>query len=547
MLAAAALAVVVRAQTVSVPPTARAERNTIDPNTEVMLRQLLELPAPTPRLPESELGHTAAERPKEFFDPAKPPPDGAPIADLVDYWTDQAGQDGPARPTESVKGRLLSACEIDPRILARLLNLLPASKEAAERIVRIYLSSAGNNTLNRTWHTQVETWLKFNSNLYVSQLAAEAEQVRDRGAEIQNEGSLIALAKVDPDTAMPILLALLETRQMRSETLATALLFRMSVEAGDADKQSEYRSRLQTIASNHAAPPKARDLAVEGLLAVDWSGRDDWYLSLFGDRSLTDLSEDREKFDPLVGPLQREPDKWIPRMAEMVEHGDPTSRHNAAASLLRFVTMEPRREAILPLLPWLRDSDWQDLNKDLRARFIQRLDQVDVPECVPELVWVLYREDKYRRAAARVMAHYRDPLAGPALLRAFYADADPADRQMLMDAVLVCKGLTEEYQLRAIEAYAVKLTTPEGRGQVSSDQRIRESGLPPTVMVGKYLSALATVGETVAQAVLERAETIRRTDPDLSAALFSVAHHWQASTIDLDYFAEFARAPLTRV
>src|SRR5689334_15777829 len=52
------------------------------PQKENVLQALLDLPAPPPPNPlESVRAHDAS-----FYDPKNPPPDNAPIQDLLDYW-----------------------------------------------------------------------------------------------------------------------------------------------------------------------------------------------------------------------------------------------------------------------------------------------------------------------------------------------------------------------------------------------------------------------------------------------------------------------------
>ena len=53
-----------------------------------VLKQLIAMPAPTPRIGQTQTPppDSAEPRPADFYDQEKTPPDDAPIADLVDYW-----------------------------------------------------------------------------------------------------------------------------------------------------------------------------------------------------------------------------------------------------------------------------------------------------------------------------------------------------------------------------------------------------------------------------------------------------------------------------
>src|SRR5215471_11019423 len=58
------------------------------PVKENLIEALLNMPAPPPPNPLE----TASRHDASFYDTKNPPPDDAPVGDLVDYWTQQSSQ-----------------------------------------------------------------------------------------------------------------------------------------------------------------------------------------------------------------------------------------------------------------------------------------------------------------------------------------------------------------------------------------------------------------------------------------------------------------------
>jgi hypothetical protein len=176
-----------------------------------VFRQLLYLPAPTPRPQETGAEKEAQnKRPPGFYDADKAPPDDAPLEDLIDYWsmwTNTSGREG-RKPSDAVRKRLLGGSESDPEILPRLLPLIPDTPEAAERVKKLYDASQGSATLDDDWRKSVRAWLKFNSKYFLDELLTLVGKVKDKDSSVENAEALRALAKVDPDTAEPVLQAL---------------------------------------------------------------------------------------------------------------------------------------------------------------------------------------------------------------------------------------------------------------------------------------------------------------------------------------------------
>jgi hypothetical protein len=497
------------------------------------LRKLLSMPAqPWFVADKSEKPEEKPPRPPDFYDSRKTPPDDAPVVDLLDYWVIQARSSNP-QPSEATRQRLLAACEGEPERLPSLLKLLPQDAAAAERVKKLYDEAAPSDRFDEDWRKSVRNWLRFNSKYFFDELLAMARKAKDQNqyGSVANEEALKALAKVDWRTAEPLLQSLL-VEGPRTAALATALLHRHAVEAKEEGDAGTYRAKLMTMAGSRGLPAAARDTAIEELSLSDWAGRDEWYLSLLNDETLLKSHDGIYGFSSLSAPFDHEPDKWIPVMAKLVESPNRATQQAAASCLVRYATSHPRKDAIMPVLRWLSDPDWLDINGE-RAWFMQQMDKIDLPESVPGLIWIIEHEKENRGWAARTLAHYKDPRAVPALKKALAQESSSDHIQYLIQCLLASGGLSEDQQVAALEAYASQIITPEGREEV---ERYRGYGdAPPNtqVSIGKYL-AQQKVSEGLAARALERAENLQSKAPAVARELLALAQGWQSRPVDLD-------------
>lgn len=532
--------------TFSVTFTARAiaDRLSAVPSTESFtqtgpdeaFRQLLYLPAPTPRVTEAGAEEAAEKkRPDSFYDQQKAPPDDAPAEDLLDYWErwSSIAVSQKRMPSDVVRERLLAACEASPERLSGLLPVLPETAKAAERVKKLYDAALGEASFDDAWRKSVKDWLKLNSRYFLDELLNEAQKAKDKQGGVEREKELKALAKVDWESAAPLLQSISGGGQPRATALALVLLYRHAIEAKDSAGEEKYRALLQAVASDRSSPASARDAAIEALSQTQWSGRDEWYLSLFGDETLLEPTDGSYVFSPLTTLFDSDPDKWIPLMARLVESKDRAVQQNAASCLVQYATDHPRRDAMLPVLRWLTDPDWLKVSGTRRAWFMQRMDELEMPESVPGLIWIVENDELNRGWAARTLAHYKDPRAIPALRKALEQEKDEDYRHYIVQGLLASGGLPPAEQLGALEAYALKLTTAEGREEVEG-YHDEDNPLPLPVSIGNYLAQQKEAPDALVRAVLERAEGLQRKNPELARALLGVTQGWQAKQVDLD-------------
>jgi hypothetical protein len=511
------------------------------------LTQLLSMPAPTPRTSATpEEDQKKEQRPEKFFEKDNAPPDDAPIEDILEYWNRWAGSSSAPVPSDTVRQRLLDACVEDPQTLPRLLSLLSSSEATAAKVKELYDKGQSDQQLDDNWREKVKKWLLFNSKYFATDLLALANKARDdeKGGYVDKEDALVALAKVDWLKAEPLVRSLATSSQRRTATLAFILLYNHAIKEKDSDTEEKYRNVLKSIAVDRNAPAHARDAAIEALSLTDWSGRDDWYLSLFQDETLIAPTDGIHAFSPLTTIFQRDPEKWIPIMAQMVESKDLVVRSSAASCLITFQNQRARKDALKPLLPWLSNPAWVKDRFGQRLRLIQSMEFIDLPESVPGLISAVEHDESAfafeRSYAAESLAKYKDPRAAPALKKALSNEKGEDHRRRIILGLIACGGLTEEEQVNALEAYATKMSTPEGREDLTRYRSNRDEPLPIPESIGKYIALQNDVSESLVKAVLTRATILKNSNQPLAQSLLEIAQQWQSRQVDLDMIRRIA-------
>lgn len=509
-----------------------------------VLKQLLALPAPTPRHWATPAPPQVAEtpRPDEFYYRDKTPPDDAPIADLVDYWSRWA--DGDREPTEAVSQRLLEACIADPKLLPTFLGLLPYDDDSTPtKVKNVFDKAQADPQFDQDWREKIRKWLVFNSTYFLEELMAMARKAKDnqRDGHVDKEEALSALALVSWTNAEPILRGLMASGQPRSTALALSLFYEHAIEEKDSSSEERYRRDLQAIASNRNQPGYARNVAIESLSLSEWSGVEDWYLSLFQDETLLDIADGEYSLSPFDALFSSDLDKWIPIMARLVESKDINVRSAAAACLVSVDDdEETAKKALTPLLPWLANPAWaNDSDASYRMRLIQALGRFKIPESVPGLISLIENDDSdvshVRAFAADSLALYQDARAVPALKKALAKEKDESQRMRIIKGLLSSNGMPETEQLEALEAYATKLASPETKMDMIRYRPATEEPLSPTLSIGKYLGqSRETPSESLIKAVLARAEELKSQNSLVADALIEIAHTWQGQQIELD-------------
>jgi hypothetical protein len=504
-----------------------------------LLRELLDLPSPPPGGKKTEQ-LKYPPRDAWVFDKKEIPADDAPDKDLLAYWTVQSqttyfgrAEDFPKLSIISA-GKVLAEIEKTPEKLDGFLKHLPGNPQIAETVKRIFDHSQEVEAIDGRWRDSVRDWLKHNSRFYLDELIADASLARDQQkyGSVNYEDELKALAKIDREAVMPLLKKFEnDISNPRTAALAKVLLYTLAISTGDDREMERYRNGLKNILTDQNSPALARDTASDALFETEWPGRDDYYLSLMEDESLLSPSDKYGSFAPLTTLPRRNPDKWIPILTKLV--GSPNRAiHNAAVqSLLLF---KNRKDALKPLLPWLKDPEWADDAND-RTRLIHGVPDVDLPESVPGLIWIVENDKYYAygNAAAQSLAKYKDPRAIPALKKAFNRIEEEYFRNDIIEALIACGGLSEGEQLAALESYAKYIAKPENLEKVKDGILYRGDPLPAKVSIGRFVSDQKEPAEGLIQSVFKRQKILRKDNPKVARILSDIMAKWQGRYVDL--------------
>jgi hypothetical protein len=403
----------------------------------------------------------------------------------------------------------------------------------AERIKRLYDREQAVGQRDATWTMPVRAWLRMHSKYFLDELIQAARQATFKSWWLEGKEELLALARLDWAQAEPILQEHAAGREPRRAAEARSILFQQALQKKDTEKAARLRKQLQAVVADKKQPGHARAIACERLLEVDWPGRDEWYLSLFPDATMQALGEDSVISWPLRGPVSVNPDKWIPILTRLVGNKDRAVHDNAVSCLIQFQLERARKGALQPLLPWLSDLQWSSAPD--RLRLIQSLDRVDLPESVPGLIKVVEREDGWELAgAAQALAVYRDRRAVAALKKALARDNTEHHRRSIVRALWAIQGLTVEEVVAAVEAYAVAMSTPQGRGEVHSAvfDVLPQKPLSASVSLGYHLSGLRPSMDEAAARLVQRADGLEKEKLEVAQAIRSAIQDWPGKAVD---------------
>jgi hypothetical protein len=511
------------------------------PNSSETMRRLLSLPAPTPRTTIfADPSAAKTPRPAKFYEKDNPPADDAPLEDLLDYWPRWIGD--PNRPVASdvVKQRLLDACTDDIEKLPNYIYLFRTDEPTVKKVKELFDKGSSDQNISPGWLEQVKKWLVFNSKYFLNDLLALASKASDSrdGGSVQHAEALIALSRLNWESAESLVKTLAGSNQPRSSALAVSLLYQQAITTKDLDAEETYRTRLKTIVADQNAPARARDTAIETLSATDWSGRDDWYLSLLADASLREMTDGHVGFTPLRELFDRDPEKWIPVMVRLVESKDRTVQQNAASLLVMYGTDHPSRDVLLPVIRWLSNPEWLAFNSTRRAWFMQKMSAVDLPESVPGLIWIVENEEENRLWAALTLARYKDPRATPVLRKALEQSSEDY-RRLILQELIPAGGIPDSEAIAALETYITG--HPQAGIRFGLDRYVLDdSPQPLSGSIAKFLMIVREVPDSLAQALLARAESLKKTNPTVAQSLLGIGNQWRNREIELNMIRRIA-------
>lgn len=413
---------------------------------EDVISALLQLPAPPAPNPKQHF-KPAIDRSVEFYSKDQPPPDNAPIEDILDYWAKQEYDtiDHNITPSAIVLDRIAAAMEIDPAKINSYLNYLKDSPRGISAVRSAYNRAASDSESNTnsaeyydgdgeygyTPKDNLKRWLIMNDPSFSAELEPLAAEAKDtENGYIQNYNELLALAKNDWSRARPLIDKMYaDGTQPASQTLARWALYRKAMDDGSLSDAEKYRAELTSTIKNRDLTSGVRDLALDALVREkEWSGRDEWYFSLMEDESLLDL----DRYTGLTTIIRYSPvGKYTEKMVKLVQSSNPTVRA-AAARNLSFEASKGNKEAIAALLPWLEEPNWTKDVDNSRANLVRALTEVKMPESVPGLIAIMNERvenkteavyDSYSNSNANTASNYiSDAVVGMANRAANYAN-----------------------------------------------------------------------------------------------------------------------------
>lgn len=497
----------------------------------------------------------------------KPPADDAPIEKLVAYWSSRGYSDfenGDPKPSDKVRQRLLEAFENRPWLSPGLISLLPETEDTYDRLYRL-LNEDPNDQAG--WKNMVRMKLKHSSSYFREDLLND---VRNLGKfNYADLSSLRALIKLDWDAAKPYAEAMAGNPLPNTAVEAQSLIYDQACRANDSALAEALRAQLKTVVANQLVSPQARQTALSTLLRTEWSGREEWYISLFADPSLSGVQLDDRRTDekttsdsregtrrkipfPVVdeqlgmnflwtGMVNNDP-KLISAITGLIGNGDRAVHLAAVSCLTQFVanqegSKEQRLQVARMLLPWLSQPDWGGAME--RWAYIESLAKLDLPEAVPGLIWVLDYDPmpENRATAADALIRYKNPQAIPALRRALNRENEDTLRESIILALAKLGGFTDAEAAAAIEAYSRRVLTEEGKSEIDAIREgSSEAKLPLQVSIGAVYaeSESIEISDGLATLLFNRAKALRKTQPELARKILSIAQHSNGIVADLN-------------
>ncbi|MBL8191138.1 MAG: HEAT repeat domain-containing protein, partial [Acidobacteria bacterium] len=497
----------------------------------------------------------------------KPPADDAPIHELIAYWTLQGFKEfdqAKAQPSDKVRQRFLDYLENRPWMAAQLAHYLPETPDTYDRLYKVLREEADDRDRSN-WQNVLRRKLMFNSSYFREDLINEAQRFSQNN--YPDYSALQALANLDWDAAKPVVEGLLKAPLPSQSVPAQAMMYEQAAKANDASLSESLRAQLKLVVANRSLGSE-RQAALVALMGTEWSGRDEWYASLFADPSLSgvQIQEKIAAEKPGASPKDAPPKGsqvsfdehdpasnvlWIPMMADaekllpvvigLIGNGNRVVHLAAVSALSAFLINKAEKEelrklAARALLPWLSEPDWG--GKFERWSFLESLTKLRLPESVPGLIWVLDYDDlpENRGLAAEALRQYKNPQAIPALRRALNRTTDEFSRDNLIVALAELGGIPDAEAVAAIEAYARRMLTEEGQTEIrEARQGGSEKPLPLPISIGAVFAENedAEISDGVATLLFNRAKALKRTQPDLARKLVSIAQQSNGIVADL--------------
>jgi hypothetical protein len=464
------------------------------------------------------------------------PGDEAPAKVLIEYWQKRPRSASP--PSDQSRWRLLNAVLEEPRFYSHVLDLLPDTPQAHDAIKHFLDQFDDSNNRHELSYSQesresLRKWLSRHSSYCRDFLVKNAKQADEQDEFLRDDPDLEALARFDWQAAKPIIEGFSNSSSPNVAAYALGLLYTHALTSGDTEVDV-LRDRLKGLVTERNSRDRVREIGVKALMRNDWPGRDVWFLSLFGE-SLPARTKNGDELDFLKGPIESDPDRWIPILTELVRHKNPNVHNAAVFCLSQFNRERARADALRPLVPWLSNPNWANAGDEFtRARVIDSMALVPMPESFPGLLAIVQNERELQRSsAADVLAKLRDRRAIPVLRRAIEKATSEDDYavERLIVALIACDGLNDAEKLKSIEAIAAETNA---RVMRSGGRRffIIHDSKSVQGAIGQVLVQQETVSDSIAAAVVRRSKELRRSKASVAEKLWLIALKWNLPSVN---------------
>ncbi len=540
---------------ISIPLPAYAQQPVT--NLASVIAQLLEHPAPPPpqikELADIQAAFGGSALEYSHTNPADPG-DDAPIKLLMEYWETQFRQETNRKPSEKVQHRFLQAVEEEPDFSFWVIEYLPNNAEAHTLVKRVLDQ---RNTPEYQYyprdvtHRRLRDWLMTHSEFLRDELVQGAKNIKVDNADLEGGQYLEGLAKLDWQTANPLLENHAKSFSPHIAALAAGLLHKHAVESNEATQIKKFRELLKEIVANRQAPAGARQQAIKSLLDVEWDGRNDWYLSLFSDETLIQAKDGYSNLFPLAVPVKNKPDLWVPVVSKLIGNNNPIIHNAAVSCLIQFTRKNTREDVLVLLLPWLSNPGWASVgdesgiklkrrdNNDnrteansLRIDIVEGLKRIKISEAVPSLLWIIQNDsERIRSQAAEVLEWYHPTEIVP-VLRAALVKNEDYSTYSVMKAFIACGGLTDEEKIAALETCATKSKFEISERRGKRHLYFRGDGNSTGEEIGKIISESKYASEELAGKAILHWKKLQIEKPEVANNFWTIIQRWEFPSID---------------
>jgi hypothetical protein len=173
-----------------------------------------------------------------------PPADDAPIKNLIDYWSlfSNFGKQRSREPSDKVRERLLEAVDGRPELVSGLFHTLPKNTDTFDILYKLTqeeMEKEGPPSLSKGF---TQFWLMHESPYFRDELIEAARSFDEDNPG--SETSLRAMARLDYETAKPILEAFASAGKPLQKSIAWSLLYGRAQQDGDSAQIEKYGTLL---------------------------------------------------------------------------------------------------------------------------------------------------------------------------------------------------------------------------------------------------------------------------------------------------------------